>query len=571
MEPKPKTGKLVTEKVIPVEREQDKEVEVQDRLELLLDDDAGKTIVAEAPGDKSEVSKYGKPVFRGFLWLEFHFKLIHCIVNPKGMSKGFHCTFIYAYNTKAERDVLWNDLRILSGKIDEAWIALGDFNCVLEVDERIGAAVTMNEIADFRNCVDDCNLYDMKYGGNHFTWNNKQEGAARVFSKIDRGMVNDKWTDMFKHAEMYYHNEGDFDHCPGVIYVFPDQREGKKPFRYFNLWSKKQDFKDNVKQVWKNEVKGTMMYDLHMDPRNMELREKEMIARDLMVTSQDEYNSYLRQKAKVDWIIAGDLNTRLFHRSLNKRQIQDMIYTIQDMNGEKLEDIPKAFLEYYDFLLGKIVVTRKTVNEHIVKQGPLVTEEQKTMLSAPFNKEEVKAAMFSIDEDKASGPDGFGSNFFKECLDIVGSDINRAVLNFQKTGKLPKEINTTSITLIPKTKCLVNVKEFRPISYCNVVYKCIAKVLCKRLKKVLPEIIAENQSAFVHSRYIVHNIMICQDLELTSVLTGKEFCQTLNAARRRDKAGKTKFQKGIIRVGLLAVIYWIWKARNTTLWDLKIP
>ncbi|XP_021757145.1 uncharacterized protein LOC110722186 [Chenopodium quinoa] len=58
--------------------------------------------------------------------------------------------------------------------------------------------------------------------------------------------------------------------------------------------------------------------------------------------------------------------------------------------------------------------------------------------------------------------------------------------------------------------------------------------------------------------------------DVASVLTGKEFCQTLRAARRRDKAGKTRFQKGIIRMGLLVMIYWIWKARNTTLWDLKI-
>ena len=29
---------------------------------------------------------------------------------------------------------------------------------------------------------------------------------------------------------------------------------------------------------------------------------------------------------------------------------------------------------------------------------------------------------------------------------------------------------------------------------------------------ILPEIMAENQGAFVKERYIAHNIMVCQDL-----------------------------------------------------------
>ncbi|XP_057248213.1 uncharacterized protein LOC130590198 [Beta vulgaris subsp. vulgaris] len=37
-------------------------------------------------------------------------------------------------------------------------------------------------------------------------------------------------------------------------------------------------------------------------------------------------------------------------------------------------------------------------------------------------------------------------------------------------------------------------------------------VICGRLRKVLPELIMENQSGFVFRRYIVHNIMVLQDL-----------------------------------------------------------
>lgn len=54
--------------------------------------------------------------------------------------------------------------------------------------------------------------------------------------------------------------------------------------------------------------------------------------------------------------------------------------------------------------------------------------------------------------------------------------------------------------------------EYKPISCCNTLYKCVTKVLCNRLRQVLPDIIVENQGGFVPGRYIVHNIMVVQDL-----------------------------------------------------------
>lgn len=37
-------------------------------------------------------------------------------------------------------------------------------------------------------------------------------------------------------------------------------------------------------------------------------------------------------------------------------------------------------------------------------------------------------------------------------------------------------------------------------------------MLCNRLNVLLPNLIAENQGAFIHERFIMHNIMVCQEL-----------------------------------------------------------
>lgn len=74
------------------------------------------------------------------------------------------------------------------------------------------------------------------------------------------------------------------------------------------------------------------------------------------------------------------------------------------------------------------------------------------------------------------------------------------------------EINATVIAVIPKVQNPVLASQFRPISCCNVIYKVISKVLCNRLKKVLPYLINQTQAAFVEGRSLVHNVLICHDI-----------------------------------------------------------
>lgn len=73
-------------------------------------------------------------------------------------------------------------------------------------------------------------------------------------------------------------------------------------------------------------------------------------------------------------------------------------------------------------------------------------------------------------------------------------------------------LNKTSISFIPKVLHPERLDQYRPISLCNVVYKIISKVLANRLKPLLTEIIAPEQSVFVGGRQIQDNIFIVQEV-----------------------------------------------------------
>lgn len=77
------------------------------------------------------------------------------------------------------------------------------------------------------------------------------------------------------------------------------------------------------------------------------------------------------------------------------------------------------------------------------------------------------------------------------------------VQSFFEKGFLPKGINSTIIPLIQKKMEAKEMKDYRPISWCNVLYKVISKILANRLKVMLPKFIAPNQSAFIKDHFLM--------------------------------------------------------------------
>lgn len=87
-----------------------------------------------------------------------------------------------------------------------------------------------------------------------------------------------------------------------------------------------------------------------------------------------------------------------------------------------------------------------------------------------------------------------------------------AIQSFFKSGNLFKEVNATILTLVPKKQNSSQMGEFKPISCCDVVYKCITKILVNRLLPVLVAIISHDQAAFIPSRSIYENVLLAQEL-----------------------------------------------------------
>ncbi|KAL8154892.1 hypothetical protein AgCh_000301 [Apium graveolens] len=154
----------------------------------------------------------------------------------------------------------------------------------------------------------------------------------------------------------------------------------------------------------------------------------------------------------------------------------------EDDSGAVLQqyrDINCCFVEYFKSLFDLETTVQPIPNDLDL---PMLSEIQKNLLQCSFYEVDVLATLKTMGKGKSPGPDGFSPEFFLSTWSITGKDFSRAIPHFFEKIHMPRQVNSTAIALIPKVANPFRVTDFRPISCCNVAFKCISKILSSRYK-----------------------------------------------------------------------------------------
>ncbi|KAM0036124.1 putative RNA-directed DNA polymerase [Helianthus debilis subsp. tardiflorus] len=211
------------------------------------------------------------------------------------------------------------------------------------------------------------------------------------------------------------------------------------------------------------------------------------------------------------WASMGDDNTAYFHRVINGRKAMNSIPGI-DVNGvwmTKPNIVKREVLKFFRSHFSEVFKHRpQIVCEGIQKVSTLKAED----MVRRFSKDEIKNAVFECGTDKAPGPDGFNFHFVQKFWVDLESDFYSIFTEFYDTGYINPECSTSFITLIPKCKNPVSMKDYRPINLIGMISKVISKVLANRIKNVMGDVISESQTAFVKDRYILDGPLILNEV-----------------------------------------------------------
>ncbi|XP_073363561.1 uncharacterized protein [Aegilops tauschii subsp. strangulata] len=330
----------------------------------------------------------------------------------------------------------------------------------------------------FKSALESCGLGDLGFVGDTFTWRNNNHTAANyIRERLDRAVATQAWCNRFTAYRVTNGDPRHSDHRPVII-----DTDGAATIRRClnnNLsprfeagWLEEEGCRDIVKSCWEKEtqeegknvsgaVKGVLkelvdwnkniLGDLekriHRVKKELEaVRRKsvgqeqvnrEHILRFKLSRLEEQLETYWKQRAHVNWMKGGDRNTKFFHAAATERRKRNRIRRLRKEDGSVVDKVEEM----------KEVATNYFRNLFTSRAGDL----------------------------KAPGPDGMPSVFYKKCWDVVGDNIVAEVLNVLNGGPMPEGWNGTCVVLIPKVKSPESMKDLRPISLCNVVYKTVSK------------------------------------------------------------------------------------------------
>ncbi|XP_019228708.1 PREDICTED: uncharacterized protein LOC109209819 [Nicotiana attenuata] len=211
----------------------------------------------------------------------------------------------------------------------------------------------------------------------------------------------------------------------------------RRPFKFYNCMADHPDFEQLVENNWKRkagtmediwqnlkskvnsiregllEVQGRMKD--HSTPSSLFAEEKEMIQQ-LEKWDKIEESIY-KQKSRIQWLQLGDNNNAYFFASRKGRKAQNQINKLIDSKGNTLTDyqeIKTEVVEFYKNLLGTTCGSMPAIHPGRIRNGPMISRQQRLELIAPYTKEDVYETLKSIDDMKAPGGDSFNACFLRE-------------------------------------------------------------------------------------------------------------------------------------------------------------
>ena len=217
-----------------------------------------------------------------------------------------------------------------------------------------------------------------------------------------------------------------------------------------------------------------------------------------------------------------DAMTKSFFKSIKTKNSKEFITTINSTNGtvRTQQEISEAICSYYENLYSDRQISQEKTLILLDTIKNLVPTSDFMSMNKPITSQEVTKAIQNIATEKAPGPDGLNSEFYKQFASLLSTPLSKLYQECINTGQIPEFISLSKVQLLFKKGDRQEIGNWRPISLLNVDYKIFAKIITERMKSCLPKILHPDQKGFVPTRRLEDAVM-----KATSLI---EYCNSQN-------------------------------------------
>ncbi|KAK7268413.1 hypothetical protein RIF29_21111 [Crotalaria pallida] len=112
----------------------------------------------------------------------------------------------------------WALLASMAKDVDEPWLVIGDINQVLGPENKMeGNPVDLAKIDNARTCLEVCNMKDIDWVGQKFTWCNRRKQPDTIEEHIDKAFSNTTWSQVWNYSKVSHLPRYSSDHSPIIL------------------------------------------------------------------------------------------------------------------------------------------------------------------------------------------------------------------------------------------------------------------------------------------------------------------------------------------------------------------
>ncbi|KAL0359791.1 UNVERIFIED_CONTAM: hypothetical protein Sangu_0828500 [Sesamum angustifolium] len=139
------------------------------------------------------------------------------------------------------------------------WLCAGDFNEILDQSEKLGGPPRpVWQLRNFRQALAECELSDLGFSGNPFTWSNHHAFPHTVQERLDRACANLGWSQLFPNASVTHLPVTSSDHVALLVRLVDRPvlaNTGFRPWRFEAAWLQSEKCEQVVLASWTPSVR----------------------------------------------------------------------------------------------------------------------------------------------------------------------------------------------------------------------------------------------------------------------------------------------------------------------------